>query len=269
VSVPLGGLATSFVVHAPPGTFFVRLRAQNACGLSPPSNEVIVTVGSGCVAPSAPTLTATVTGSAVTLVWSPASTGTPPYTYTLLGGSSPGSSNLATVPMGALTFFQGSVPAGTYYVRVVASNSCGTSVPSNEAIVIVGPAAGVPVLTFTITPNPVPFYGVGAGCAGSTIPHKVWLYVLRITNQGSGPFTIGSFSARVTSPLLPAPYDVPYPPGHFTLAFGASTIPPAGALQGLLCVTGNFDNATLEWTFVDVSGAAFKAPVIRFLPAPF
>ena len=38
------GAATSLAVQAPPGVFFVRIRAQNACGLSAPSNERVVPV---------------------------------------------------------------------------------------------------------------------------------------------------------------------------------------------------------------------------------
>jgi hypothetical protein len=36
--------ATTFITPAPPGTYYVRVRALNVCGLSPPSAEVIVTV---------------------------------------------------------------------------------------------------------------------------------------------------------------------------------------------------------------------------------
>jgi hypothetical protein len=35
---------TSVGTPAPPGTYFVRIRAQNACGTSAPSNEQAITV---------------------------------------------------------------------------------------------------------------------------------------------------------------------------------------------------------------------------------
>jgi TonB family protein len=260
---------TSFTAIVPNGTYFIRVRAANQGVLSAPSNEVVVTVGAGCVAPSAPTLTATVSGSTVTLTWSPPGSGTPPFTYTLLVGSNPGTSNLATVPVGAQTSFQANAPAGTYYVRVVASNVCGTSAASNETTAVVGTPTGGPLLTFTVTPNPVPFTGVFPGCGGSPVSNKTWAYTLRITNQGSGPFTIASFSSRFTFPQQPTPVDFTWPLELFAPAFGGSTIPPQSALQGQLCVAGNYDDSTLVWTFRDVSGAAFNTPVITFMRSPF
>ncbi len=38
------GTATSFQRQAPPGTYYVRAYARNACGTSPASQEVIVTI---------------------------------------------------------------------------------------------------------------------------------------------------------------------------------------------------------------------------------
>src|SRR5262245_26215871 len=67
--------ATSFVASAvPSGRYFVRVRARNAAGLGPASNEVVVMVGP----PSAPCagppgipsgLSGAVTGATVTLMW--------------------------------------------------------------------------------------------------------------------------------------------------------------------------------------------------------
>ena len=262
-AINLAASATVFDVQAPPGAYYVRLRALNACGASAPSSELLVTVGASCIAPTAPTLTASVNAGLVSLSWTAPATGTTPVTYTLLAGSTPGASNLAIAPMGAATSLQTPVPNGTYFVRVAASNACGTSV-SNEATVVVGLAGGAPQLTFTITPNPVPFTGVFAGCAGSTTAQKTWVYTLRITNQGTGPFTIGSFTGLVTPPGS-APVVVTHPASTFALAFGGPSIAPQASREGPLCVWGNWEDATLQWTFTDVGGAAFTAPAITFL----
>jgi hypothetical protein len=50
--LPTGSSATQFATAAPSGTYFIRLRAQNACGVSGVSTEQVVTVGG---APPPPT----------------------------------------------------------------------------------------------------------------------------------------------------------------------------------------------------------------------
>jgi hypothetical protein len=55
----------------------------------------------------------------------------------LEAGSSPGLANLTRVDLGqpTTTFTASSVVPGTYYVRVTATNACGTSGPSSEIVV--------------------------------------------------------------------------------------------------------------------------------------
>jgi predicted phage tail protein len=123
------------------GTYYVRVRASNAAGAGPPSNEVIVIVGGGpssCAgAPSAPRpLEATVAGSTVLLGWGAAAGQA--ALYVLEAGSRSEASDLVVSDVGAATSITAvNVAAGTYFVRVRARNSCGVSAPSNEVVVSV------------------------------------------------------------------------------------------------------------------------------------
>jgi hypothetical protein len=129
------GLMTQLSLAAPFGTYFVRVRARNPCGLGPPSNEVMVVIGcSG--PPSAPSnLTVTVTGRAVSLSW-PAASGQP-SSYLLQVGSASGASNLFNADVGNLLSLSAIVPPGTFFIRVRARSACGASGPSIERMVVV------------------------------------------------------------------------------------------------------------------------------------
>lgn len=140
--------SSSFAIGGvPPGLYYVRVRAVGPGGTSAPSEELAFAMGATtCLTP--PTtpdpLSAVVTGSSLLLKWSAAS-GSPPTGYRLDVGSSEGSRNLGTLPMGgAMSVSASGVPAGVYFVRVVASNACGDSAPSADARVSVGGAAGPP-----------------------------------------------------------------------------------------------------------------------------
>jgi hypothetical protein len=124
----------------PPGTFYFRVHAVDATGLSAPSNEVVAVVsGGGCVGPpAAPVgLAANVAGTFVTVNFGPGG-GCPATNYALHAGSGPGLSNIAIANLGTMTGLATLAPPGTYYVRVFAQNAAGTSPPSNEIIVDVG-----------------------------------------------------------------------------------------------------------------------------------
>jgi hypothetical protein len=158
--------------------------------------------------------------------------------------------------------------AGSYVLSVAAVNACGVSAPTAPQIVIVGGSGPVraPFLTFSATPNPVPFAGVFPGCAGSPVAAKTWVYLFRITNQGNAPFVLSSFNAAVTSPVLPAPFTFPpMGPDLFALAFGTSTVAPGATVQSPLCIAGEYDNGTLTWSFTGGVAETFVAPVIQFL----
>ena len=125
----------------PAGTYFVRVRSLGSGGVSTPSNEAVVVVGSGgCTGPPpAPgQLVSAVNGRIVTLAWTVAATANGPASIVIEAGSAPGLANLAVVPIdGALRTIAVQAPPGQYYVRLRGQNACGTSAVSNEIVVIV------------------------------------------------------------------------------------------------------------------------------------
>ena len=133
-----GSAATAFAGSAPPGLYYVRVAAANACGIGPASNEVTFTLGADL--PGAPTsLASTVAdGGVVSLSWNPPLSGAPPTAYVVEAGSASGLSDLATVSTGApVTTFTATAPPGAYYVRVRAVNGAGAGLPSADVLVIV------------------------------------------------------------------------------------------------------------------------------------
>jgi len=139
-SFSTGNPGTSFTVAVvPAGTYYVRVRAQNAFGTSAASNETVVFVvgTSGCVAPpNAPGgLHAIVSGSTVTLGWNaPAGS---PIAYIIEAGSHVGATDLVVSDTGGTStvMIATSVGSGTYFVRVRARNGCGVSGASNEVVI--------------------------------------------------------------------------------------------------------------------------------------
>lgn len=144
-SIVINAPATSTAVGSvPTGTYFVRLRAQNALGTSAPTAERSVTVGS-CTVPGAP---ASFTGSSndqlVSLQWTPPAAGLT-QGYQLVAGSAPGLSNLAVVNFpSTVTSFGAPVPYGTYFTRLHATNVCGIGPPSQEVTLVVQPCSAPP-----------------------------------------------------------------------------------------------------------------------------
>ncbi|HUE89595.1 MAG TPA: fibronectin type III domain-containing protein [Vicinamibacterales bacterium] len=120
----------------PFGTYYVRVRARNALGSGNASNEIVVQVT--CPLPAAPTnLSATRNGSAVTLTWQASAGGA--TGYILVVGSGPGAADLLVSDVGLTTTVSGTGPPGTYYVRMLARNACGTSASSSNEVVVTIP----------------------------------------------------------------------------------------------------------------------------------
>ena len=129
------------------GTYFVRLRARSACGLSGASNEIIVTIGgsvpAGC--PTAPRLLTVSSQSAgtIALAWQAPAVGSA-RSYLIEAGSAPGLSDLARVDTFSADtrYTVSNVAAGSYYVRVKAAGACGFTAASNEVLVYVIAVSG-------------------------------------------------------------------------------------------------------------------------------
>jgi hypothetical protein len=157
--IPVAGLFQAFD-HVPPGTYYLRVRAANARGTSPATEDVVVTVGTpACGAPlEAPSdLVATVTGSQVSLGWTPPSGGTVSG-YRVEAGSSPGATSVQFGVAASDTTVSTSAPDGRYYVRVRALGPCGQSGASYEVPVLVGraPTAEAPAhVIASVTGNAV------------------------------------------------------------------------------------------------------------------
>jgi predicted phage tail protein len=125
------------VPGVPNGTYYVRVRALGPGGQSAPTADAAVTVSSGCVPPSpAQALTGSFSTGQVSLSWQAPAVGTGPFTYTLGAGFSPGATNAATVALGAALSLNAQAPPGTYFVRVAATNACGTSVSPDITVTV-------------------------------------------------------------------------------------------------------------------------------------
>ena len=127
------GNTTAFTTEVPSGTYYVRIRAQNAEGDSDPSQEIEVRLPG---TPPRPTGLVSMSASGVVdLRWTASAGGYAPTGYIVEAGSGPGLSDLSRLQVGNVTRFTTTAPPGVYYVRVRSINSRGTSLPSNEIVV--------------------------------------------------------------------------------------------------------------------------------------
>jgi len=97
-------------------------------------------------APGVPrSMTASVSGSQVTLNWQPPATGGAPTHYLLAVGTSAGASNVVSgYNVGNTLRVSGDLPRGTYYAHVRAVNAAGQSLSSNSARFKIGRRLATP-----------------------------------------------------------------------------------------------------------------------------
>jgi hypothetical protein len=145
-SLPATGTSIT-VGGVPQGIYYVTVIATNPGGSSAASNLATVTIAPPQV-PGTPTLNPPiVSGSNVTLSWTPASSGGSAAQYVVSASLTSGGASVATLPVTATSATISSVPPGNYHVFVTAVNPAGGSAASNVVVVTV--FATVPTLTFT------------------------------------------------------------------------------------------------------------------------
>jgi probable HAF family extracellular repeat protein len=121
---PLGVSDTFGAANVPAGSYALRLWAVNGGGVSPPSNQIVVSVPGACSgSPGMPWgFLAYTVGRTIFVIWDPATTGPAATQYVLtVGGGFVGSFST----MGRA--LSGTVSPGSYHLSVVAQNACGSS----------------------------------------------------------------------------------------------------------------------------------------------
>lgn len=134
-AIPVTG-TTLVVPGVPNGVYYARVVATNASGASAPTADVTIIVGPA--APGMPRSLAAVSPSpgVVSISWLAPSSGAAPTSYLLVAGLTPGASTYS-IPVPGTSLAGGGVPAGVYYVRIVALNGATPGPASAEVAVTV------------------------------------------------------------------------------------------------------------------------------------
>ena len=225
------GTARTFRTVAPSGTFAVTAYAVNAVGAGAESNTVTVTLPMTATPPAAPTgLTAAVAGSTATLTWTPPA-GSFVETYVVLAGATPGfTTPIASLTTAASPLVVPVVPAGTYYVRVVAQNAAGFSAASNEVTLTVAPPSppAAPVLNAPVKSGTAVTLSWAPG-AGGGVPAS---YELRVAAVAGGPAILAPVTLSGTTQTFG-----PVPAGTYYLRLRATNTAGTSAYSNEVVLT--------------------------------
>jgi predicted phage tail protein len=226
LTIPVAG--TSHTVNGVPnGVFYVRVRAVNDFGSSPPSTEVVLAVGAGSTArPEAPTaVTAFMSGGRLTMTWAAALSGGPSSSYLVEAGSATGAANIATLPVQTRSFTFVPVPNGFYFLRVRAVNAAGVSPPSAEAMIVVGNVASPPG-----APNFSSHDVAGSTVTLSWQAPTVGTATTYIVEAGSAPGLANLAVANTGNANLTASF-AGVPPGTYYVRVRAANVLGAGVVS--------------------------------------
>jgi hypothetical protein len=207
-------------------TYFFVVVAYTAAGaISLPTPELRGALCSS--APSAPTgMRVNVSGTLVNVSWAPSSGA---VGYVLYAGATPGSWGLASVWVDG-TSFSAHAPPGTYYLRTVAVNDCGSGGSSSEIVATVGASAevqpGAPRdLTFSVNGSAVQLNWVQPSTGGAARR-----YIIEILSDNGATvlaaFDTGSPATSISHPAVPSGrYNI-----HMHAANSAGVGPPSGTI---------------------------------------
>lgn len=203
-TISVNAPATSFSAGpAGLGVYYLRLRAQNTIGTSAPTLERSVNVGN-CTAPPAPaSFTASTNDRFVNLQWTPPASGVV-QGYRVVAGSAPGLANLAVLSYPAtVTSLGAPVAYGTYYVRVLATNVCGVSPPSEEVALVVQPCAAPTAPTGLVGSQSGGIVTLGWTAPAGVAPTSYTVVAGR--TRGAADIVVFSTGTTATGLAAPAP----------------------------------------------------------------
>ncbi len=134
-----------------PGRFYLRTRAVNAAGTGPASGDLELQVDTaGAVARSvAPTLSADVSGTTVTVTAGPATSGG----VVLEAGTAAGRRDLGELPMAGTSLRLPDVPPGVYFLRARVAVGAGLAAVSPDVQVVVGGVPAPPGVPVALRPS--------------------------------------------------------------------------------------------------------------------
>lgn len=178
---------------APPGTYYLRVRAVAGSAVSPPSNEVRLVVRPIADDPGAPTPPVVnpilVQGSTVTVSWAASANAT---SYVVEAGSWPGMNDLGELITSATSVTVSGVPPGVYYVNVYSRNARGTyRYTFPQGVILTSSCSYVTTPTLSDAgrfgaPNTVYVYTSSTSCSWTADTNRSWIHMNYLTGTAFG-----------------------------------------------------------------------------------